>query len=199
MRRNQLVTAVLRIQVQQMILLGEYLAALIQRADSHAHIILFRLQRNLDDLLLAQPDAIELCQSGQERNNHRRRGRQAADGQRALHNAAKTHAQVVMPAQRPCRAAQVVRPVARGVLLHAADMPLCTLGELQAGKLHHAVLLRPIGNVHALINRQARDLAKLMVHVRAHRADAVGTEGESRREAVVDVVKMFLAGHNHFS
>ena len=157
MLRNQLVLTVFRIQVQQVMRLAEHLAALVQLAHGHAHVVQFGVVGQVDEFLRAQTDVVHATQRRQEGDDDGGRRREAADGQRAFDDAADAHLQPVLALQRERGAAEVIGPVpflpGRDVL----DVPLRPLGELEGGHLHHAVLLGAIHDVDALVDGEACD------------------------------------------
>ena len=59
---DQLVAVVRRVEVQQMILLAQDLAALVQLAHADAHVVLFRVVSGIDQLPGFQMDAVDLGQ-----------------------------------------------------------------------------------------------------------------------------------------
>ena len=137
MLRDQLVLAILRVQVQQVMRLAEHLAALVQLAHGHAHIVELGVIGQVDELLRAQPDVVHPAEGREEGDDDGGRRREAADGQRPFDDAADAHFQPVLALQRERGAPEVVGPVpflpGRDVL----DVPLRPFRELDGGHLHH--------------------------------------------------------------
>ena len=71
-------------------------------------------------------------------------------------------------------------------------MPLGALVKLQRAKLNYAILLGMIGDMDALINGKAGDLAVLVVAVRAERTNTVGTKGHALRVFFVNFQQIEL-------
>ena len=92
-------------------------------------------------------------------------------------------------------AAQVIGPIPHFPGRDALDMPLRALRELQGGYLYHAVLLGGIGEMDALIDGEAGDLAEVMVGMRPDGADPVGTESQAVVIPAVGLVKTVFAAH----
>ena len=192
------VGAVFSIEVQQVVLLAQHLAALVELADIHPDVIEFRVVGSVDQLLLAQLDTVQPAERPQEGDDDRRGGGQAADWQGAVDDAADAHLQAEFLLQRPGRPAQVIRPVARLGGRNGSDMPLRPLRELHGGHLHDAVQLRSIGDVDALVDGQPGDFAQVMVGMRPDGANPVGTEGNPFRVPSVYLVKSIFAAHSLF-
>ena len=184
MLRNQLILTVFRIQVQQVMRLAEHLAALVQLAHGHAHVVQFGVVGQVDEFLRAQTDVVHAAERRQEGDDDGGRRREAADGQRAFDDAADAHLQPVLALQRERGAAEVI-----------LDVPLRPLGELEGGHLHHAVLLGAIHDVDALVDGQAGDFPEVVVGMGPDGADAVGTEGDAVVVPAVDFVESVFAAH----
>ena len=160
---NQFVGAVLGVQIQQMPFLAQHLATLVQFPDIHPHIQQFRLVGDINDFLALQHNAVHLAQGAEEGNDHRRAGGKPADGKRAFNDAADAQAKPMVLGQHQRGAAKIIGPVPLLLRRNRGDVPLGPLGELQGGHLHHAVPLGCIGNVDALVNGQAGNLAQIVV------------------------------------
>ena len=70
---NKLVFAVQGVEVQQMPGLAQHLAALIQLAHGHAHVVQFGVIGEVDDLLRRQRDTVHLRKGGEKDDRDRSR------------------------------------------------------------------------------------------------------------------------------
>ena len=75
-------------------------------------------------------------------------------------------------------------------------MPLRPFGELQGQHLHHAVLLGSVGNVDALVNGQAGNLAQIVVRMSADGTNTIGAESHAFRIASVNLGKSLDGFHS---
>ena len=191
-RGDQLMAPVPGIQIQQPVLPAEHLARLVQAAHLNAHIVLFRVQRRLDQLLRREADAVYPAEGRDKGDGHRRRGAQSPDGKRPLEHAAEAHGEALPLLQRPDRAAQIVGPIPLPGR-HRLHKPLGPLGKLQGAELHHAVELGAVGQADAPVDGKARDLAQVVVRVRPDGTDPVRRERDFLRLAAVDLPKSFFS------
>ena len=197
--RDEFVGAVLGIQVEKLVLATIDLAALVEGAAGDTNVFILGSFGKLDNLRFGEPDVIDLGKCHQESDGHCRRGGEPPNRQAPLDDTSQPDAEFILHAQLDGHAAQVVRPVALFGLRSGGDVELCAFAELKARQLHDTILLGVIRNANATVQRQARDLAQLMVHMSTHRTDAVGTEGHVGRLAVVDFLEAFDAIHNNLS
>ena len=91
MLRNQLVVVVLRVEIEQMVLLTEHLAALIELTHADAYVVEFGIEGDIDDLLLGELDVVHLTEGGEEADDDGSTGGESADGQRALYDTTEAH------------------------------------------------------------------------------------------------------------
>ena len=75
-------------------------------------------------------------------------------------------------------------------------MPLGTLGELQRGHLHDAILLGGISDMDAFVNGETGYLAEVVVGVSADGANPVRAEGCSFWVTAVNLIKLLFAVHS---
>ena len=91
MLRNQLVVVVLGIEIEQMVLLTEHLAALVELTHADAYVVQFGIVGDIDDLLLGELDIVHLAEGGEETDDDGRTGGESADGQGTLNDTTETH------------------------------------------------------------------------------------------------------------
>ena len=72
MRRDQFVAVILRIQVQQVALLAQHFAALVELAHGDADIVALGNHRRINQFLRSQVDAVDMAQGRQEGDDDRR-------------------------------------------------------------------------------------------------------------------------------
>ena len=192
---DELEGAVPGVQVEQVVLSAEDFAALVQGADVDADVVFLRVEGGVDELAVRERDAVDAAEGGEKGEDHGGGGGETPDGERALDDAADAGVQHVATAERPGGAAKVVRPVAGLLLRDGGDVPLRALGKLQRLHLYNAVALGAPGDVDALVDGKAGDLAEVVVGVGADRADAVGAEAYAVRIAAVGFEEFLFTEH----
>lgn len=95
-----------------MILPAQHLAALVELAAVHAHILVFRSLSHQYELPSGQVYVVHPAQRGQEHDDYRRRRGQTADGQVTLEHARHAESEFALLSQFPRRTAQMIRPIA---------------------------------------------------------------------------------------
>ena len=63
---NQLVVVVLGVEIEQVVLLTEHLAALVELTHADAYVVQFGIVGDIDDLLLGELDIVHLTEGGEE-------------------------------------------------------------------------------------------------------------------------------------
>ena len=140
-------------------------------------------------------DEVNVAECLEEDECHGCRRGEAPDGQASLDDAAQSVGEGIMFAELDGDAAQVVGPVVLLVAGYVADVELCAFLELKGAEFHHAVELRAVGDVDALVDSQSCDFPEVGIAVCADGTDAVGAEGKGLRLSFVNLLEPFLALH----
>ena len=74
-----------------MVLFAEYLATLVEFADTDTDVIEFGIESDIYNLLLREADLIDFAQSYQETDGYRCTGGEASDGEGTLNDTAQTN------------------------------------------------------------------------------------------------------------
>ena len=195
----QLVRIVQRVKIEQLVLAGEYLAALVELSAADAHVVILHRHGHTNQFTFVGLQPVDGTEGAEERQRHGSRRRKSADGQRALDDATQAARQRIATTQLERGTTQIVRPVALTPFGDLRHMPLCTLVKLQRAELDNAVLLGAVGDVDALVDSQTRYLTQIVVRVRPDRADTIRTERQSRGILVVYLMKsLFAIQHTSF-
>ena len=174
--RDESILVGLAIKHEQMVLLPQGDASLIQQTIVQADVLPFSLGRNPHDFEGFQADAIGLGKSHHISDEDGGAAAEPAHRQRSLDDTADAPRELEPLLQRKLRPPRIIAPIP---LLHQRrrgdielDMPVKSLA------IQHdlAVLPHIEPKVHALINGKPRHQPVLVIHMRAQRADAVGGE-----------------------
>ncbi len=163
---NEPVLVALAVEHQQMVLLAQGNAGLVQQAVVESDVFPLRLRGDLHHFEGRQVDAIGFGEGHHIGYEHRSAGTQATHRQRALDDAVDAVAQLEALLERELGATGIVAPVA---LLHQrrrGDIESHVAGKSLASQRHPAALDDVEPQVHALVDGKACDNAVLMVNVR---------------------------------
>ena len=174
--RDEPILVGLAVEHEQMVLLPQGDASLIQQTIVQADVLPFSLGRNLHDFEGFQADAIGLGKSHHVGDEDGSAAAKSAHRQRSLDDTADAPRELEPLLQRKLRPPRIIAPIPllhqrrRGdIELHMASKSLAIQNDL-------AVLPDIEPKVHALINSKPRHQPMLVIHMRAQRADAVGGE-----------------------
>lgn len=174
--RDEPILVGLAIEHEQMVLLPQGDASLIQQTIVQADVLPLRLRRDLHHLEGFQADAIGLRKSHHVCDEHSCAAAETAYRKRAFDRSANAAGELEPLLQRKLGTARIIPPI---TLLHQrrrSDIKLHVTGESLAIQDDLAVLSHIEPKVYALINGEPRHQPMLVIHMRAQRADAVGGE-----------------------
>ena len=178
-----------------MVLSAIYLAGLIKLAAGYADVLVFCFLGDRDQLLRCQRDAVHRTKSRQKRNDHGRGRGETADRKLSVYHRTKACSQIVSGMQRNGGTPELICPIPLRLVGCRGNVPLCPLVKLQGLDLDHAVLLRTVGDVNALVDGKSRDHAKLMIGMCTDGTDAVWRKRYVLRCFFVCLFKCFVCGH----
>ena len=174
--RNEPILIGLAVEHQQMVLLPQSDASLIQQTIVQSDILPLRLRRNLRHLEGLQADAVCFRKSHHVCDEHGCATAETAHRKRTFDGSANAAGELEPLLQRELGTARIIPPIP---LLHQrrrGDIELHVTAESLAIQDDLAVLPDIEPQVHTLINGEPRHQPVLVVHMRAQRADAVGGE-----------------------
>ena len=166
----------LAVEHQQMVLLPQGDAGLIQQTIVQADVLPLRLRRNLRHLEGFQSDAIGLSKSHHVGDEDGGAAAEPAHRQRSLDDTTDAPRELEPLLQRKLRPPRIIPPIP---LLHQrrrGDIELHMARESLTIQDNLAVLPDLEPQIHPLINSKPRHQPMLVIHMRAQRADAIGGE-----------------------
>ena len=174
--RDEPILVGLAIEHEQMVLLPQGDASLIQQPIVQADVLPLRLRRNLRHLEGFQSDAIGLAKSHHVRDEDGCTTAEPAHRQRSLDNTANAPRELKPLLQRKLRPPRIIPPVSLFDQRRRGNIELHMARESLAIQDNLAILPDLEPQIHALINSKPRHQPMLVIHMRAQRAYAVGGE-----------------------
>lgn len=162
------------------------LTGLVELSAGNANVLILCRECSHYHLTLSNGYPIYTAKRRQKRDNYSGRRRKPANRKAPLYNTRNTVAKRKSVIQRNRRAAQIIRPVILLCLRHGIHMSLRAALKLRARKLNDTVLLYTVRNAYACIDSHSRHLAKLVVAMRAYRANTVRAESHAQRLSFIN-------------
>ena len=174
--RDEPILVGLAVEHEQMVLLPQGDASLIQQTIVQADVLPLRLRRNLRHLEGFQADAIGLRKSHHVCDEHGCAAAEPAHRQRSLDNTADAPRELEPLLQRELRPPRIIPPIPLLDQRGRGDIKFHVTCESLAIQDNLAVLPDIEPQIHPLINSKPRHQPMLVIHMRAQRAYAVGGE-----------------------
>lgn len=184
--RDQAVVVAVAVEHQQVVLLPQGDAGLVQEAVVQPDVFALRLGGDLHRLEGGQGDVVRFREGHHIRDQHGGAAGQAADGQRAGDRAGNAALQGEALLEGVFRAARVIAPVA---LLHDGglqDAEGDVAGEAEAPQADASVVGGFVFEVNAFVDGESGHQAVLVVNVCADGAHPVGAEYVSLLHCLLD-------------
>ncbi len=174
--RDQAVVVAIAVEHQQVVLLPQGDAGLVQEAIVQPDVLALRLGGDLHRLEGGQGDVVRFREGHHVRDQHGGAAGQAADGQRTGDRAGNPALQGEALLEGVFRAARVIAPIA---LLHDGglqDAEGNVAGEAEAPQADASVVGGFVFEVNAFVDGESGHQAVLVIHVCADGAHPVGAE-----------------------
>lgn len=174
--RDEPILVGLAIEHEQMVLLPQGDASLIQQTIVQADVLPLRLRRNLRHLEGLQAEVVGHGKRHHIGNEYGRAAAEPANRQRSLDDTRDAPRKLEPLLQRKLRPPRIIPPVSLFDQRRRSDIELHMPGESLAIQDNLAVLPDLEPQIQPLINSKPRHQPVLVIHMRAQRAYAVGGE-----------------------